>query len=733
MKSTVILGVIAALLLAFILIFERGTVSTGEVARRGGAVLSRFVRARVSKIEVQRNGEMTVMERGPDEENDFELGIWKVTSPIEADADEEAVDVLLGALEWMGNRRRLDDVSSSDRARFGLDSPRYRVWYTVGSERMLMRIGGQTPSRDGVYVEGDQQGSVFVVGKDLPEALDHEPGHYHTKVLHDGVMLQSTLRMTLRTEAGELQVVQNDGRFRMAAPVEGLVSRDALTKSLGALDNIRATRFVAATIDDPTRYGFDAPVLEALVGKRTLVGEAKGRDSVFEEVSRRFRLGGPCADHADESYFVVGDSGPVMCVMEAELGAVRIGLGAMRESRLLNLDDDQIGGVSITAGASKLTLTQDADAESWRYTISEPGSDARDGEAEASSVAAWLAELRARTAEAFEQGAADGPVAAARVRVRFERIGDDNPDYDLALVGGGEPGALVRRADEPSLVRFGPGTRDLLRPAAARFFKRRLFAHPAGALRSLDVTRNDAQERVVRGEGGEFIMESPLAIEADRITLQEIGRLLGSLEAVRFVADRAGPQHGLSAPAITARASFAQGTDPVVLQLGNEVEGGRYARLARTPEVFVAPGVLVTLLSRPLVSRTAMATPLESLKTVTVSIDGGKQCGAQRSGGVLTSTSPGSLDDKGATALARTLSVLRAADALGYGPADPTHGLDSPRATLTVTTVDGGSHTLTLGADVAAAERPRVHARRSDLEASFTLGKKLADQLTVCR
>lgn len=736
MKSTVILGVVAAVLLAFILIFERGTVSTGEVARRGGAVLSRFVRARVAKLEIQRSGETTILERTRDDENDFDLGIWKLASPIQAEADDEAVDVLLGALEWMGNRRRLDDVSSSDRARFGLDTPRYRVWYTVGSERMLMRVGGQTPNGDGVYVEGDQAGSVFVVGKDLPEALDHAPGHYHTKVLHDGVMLQSTLRMTLRTEAGELQVTQNDGRFRLAAPVEGLVSRGALTASLDALDQLKATRFIAAKIDDPARYGFDAPLFEAIVGKRTLVGEPKGKDSKFEERPRRFRLGASCGEHVGESYFVVGDEGPVMCVMEAELGAVRIGLDAMRERRLLNLDDDQVAGVTVTAGTWKLSLTQDLDAKSWRYSVAEPGAKLSEGKAEQASVTDWLGQLRAQTAEEFEQGAADGPVAEAQVRVHFDRIGD-NPDYDIALVAGGEPGALVRRADEPTLVRFGPGTKALLRPPAARFFARRLVSRPAGALTSLEVERGGVSERVTRADNDEFTVERPVSIAADRVTLQEVGRLIGALEAVRFVADAAAPEHGLDSPAVIARARFGNGKgkdgESVVLRLGNEIEGGRFAALGEGGAVFVAPAALVRLLSRPLASRTAIATPLEALQSVRVRIEGGAACAIERTGETFTSSTPDTLDDAGAQALARTLSVLRAADASGYGPATEEQGLVAPRTTLVVTTRGGEPHELHLGAVVEDGERPRVHIRRTDIDAGFMLGRDIADALAPCR
>lgn len=733
MKSTLVLAAVAGLLLAFILIFERGTISTGEVERRGGAVLAKFVRKRVTKIEIQRHGETTVLERVPDPENDLDFGIWKLVSPLQGDADEQAVEVLLGELEWMDNRRRLDGVSSSDRARFGLDTPRYRLWYTVGSQRMLMRVGSDTPRGDAVYMEGDRQGSVFVVGKDLPEALNHDPGHYYTKVMHDGVMLLSTLRLTLRTDAGELKVEKIDNHFRLSAPIRGLVSRTALSESIKALDTITATRFISATIDDPRKYGFDAPVMEAIVQKRTLVGEPLGVDSVFEKTTRRFRLGAACGSHSGESYFVVDDDGPVMCVMDAELGAVSVGLERMREKRLLNLDDDQIAAVHLTSGKRKLVLTHDLEADTWRYSVEGGGSGpaAPTGDAESSAVTEWLTLLRSEQAQAFEQGSAEGPLAASGVSVHFDREGENHPDYDIAVSRGGEPDVLVRRADEPSLVRFGASARHLLQPPTAHFFKRKLLSEKAGALSSLELRRGATSERVTRGKDGEFEIESPLAVAADRVVLQELSRLIAGLEAVRFVADSAEPHHGLGTPAITVRARF-DGGSPIVLRLGAEVEGGRFATLGDAPAVFVASRALVQRLSAPLASRTAIATGREELQSVIVKGSGGAACGAKRSGDGFEATG-GSLGRAGAEALVRALSVLRAADASFYGPPRASEGMDPPTAVLTITTTGGAVHELRIGATVEDTDRPRVYIRRSGLDVSYVLGADMAATLSSCK
>jgi len=87
-RSTVILGVIAAGLLAFILLHERDLLSTGELEQRKNRVLSSFVRDRVSRIEILKDGASVVLERKPDAEDSEVLGPWRELSPMQVAVDQ---------------------------------------------------------------------------------------------------------------------------------------------------------------------------------------------------------------------------------------------------------------------------------------------------------------------------------------------------------------------------------------------------------------------------------------------------------------------------------------------------------------------------------------------------------------------------------------------------------------------------------------------------------------------
>jgi hypothetical protein len=277
----------------------------------------------VSKIEVQRRGVTTVLERRPEEGEDLIAGTWHLTAPIEAEADPDQVELLMSELEWLDARRRLEDVSADDRKRFGFDKPRFRVWVTVGRERVPLVVGKLTPQEDGLYVRGRDESVAFVVGKDLAEMLDKEPTDYHTKELHDGVTAFLVTELRVRDEGGEWRIVQRDERFHIEAPIQASASKSEVRKALDAIGRLRAKRFIAAKLDDAARFGLDAPWLEIHVAQRHIqLGDAGASKKRTGQPPIDIAIGNPCEGHEGERYARV-NQGPVHCVLEADLADVR--------------------------------------------------------------------------------------------------------------------------------------------------------------------------------------------------------------------------------------------------------------------------------------------------------------------------------------------------------------------------------------------------------------------------
>ena len=105
-------------LFAYIAIWERHGLSSGELDDRRAQLVPAFVRERVSEVSIDREGGRIVLVRERAEE-EGELGDWTLKEPVEGAADFDAVDSLLGAIEWATPLRRLEGISAADRERFG--------------------------------------------------------------------------------------------------------------------------------------------------------------------------------------------------------------------------------------------------------------------------------------------------------------------------------------------------------------------------------------------------------------------------------------------------------------------------------------------------------------------------------------------------------------------------------------------------------------------------------------
>jgi hypothetical protein len=740
-RTTIGLAVVACGLLGYIVFFERGSLTSGELDKRKADALPEFVRDRVTKLEVQRKGVWTVLERGPDPDNDLDLGGWKLVSPLRADADQDAVEDLLAALEWMSVRRRLGELNAEDRARFGFDTPRVRVRFTVGRGRYSLVVGNPAPGGEGVYVQGSDPSVAHVVGRDLIESLRRDPGDYHTKELHGGLSALTTTRLRVRDATGERVVTKQDGMWWLGDGAErALASEPDVDAAVQALDRVRAKRFVATEMKDAHAYGLAAPTVEFVATYTRLIEPERSRLPVrppdpaakprTEEVTLRLMLGNECEGHAGERY-ARADAGPVMCVAESDLAAARKQADELRERRLLPVDATGAKSVRLERAGRVLTLSREDDK--WSYEVRAGDAVETSGKAREGSVATWLDALARAQAEAFAP-LGDAADAGTDGRLRIER--ESEPAVvEVTLAATDVTDVRARRAGEPWVAVYPASVSALLMPSAGPFRPLRLIDETPDSLRAWEIERGDERERLVRDAAGAWTVEAPVRVDADRVAVAELVRMVAGLEAVGFVADAAEPAHGLDAPWVVARARFAGEGDAKererVLQLGAATEGGRFARLDGGPAVFVVAPALAEVLARPLANRALIATPVERLDAAVVT-RGGRRLAVRREGEAFVTEAVDATDATGAARrLAERLAALRARAVTRYGAARPEEGFARPTAVVRVTaraegTEEPATYNLLIGAPEGG---DAYHARRSDHAVGFLLPKEQAEAL----
>jgi hypothetical protein len=695
-RTTLILGALCAAAGAFIWLYERQTLSSGELEQRRGRLLERFVRARCEKLEIQRGGTTVTLVRERAEGEEGELGVWHLRAPVDAPADEEAVSALLGALEWMDDRREFRGISQADRARMGLDRPRLRAWLTVANERTAIAFGSADARSEGVYAQLGDARVAWVVGKDVFEALDHDAAHFRDKALFAGdtsprVADRVTVRVAAPAEnAGEVRLTREGARWSFVAPAAGHASRSALDELLAAVDDLRAERFVAERASDLSRFGLDVPTIEIAAEAPPAVGVEGASRTNF-----RLRIGRVCEGHAEEVYALAGELGPIVCVRAATTEGLARGTEQLRERRVLAAEDEEVASIVLTARAdtSEARLALAFTDGTWRRTDGGDAGGARHDagvaqSVDADAVARWLSGLRGLVPVTFEPLVdASGREDAARLRsLGLDRPratlvvgrGDELGDETLALGLVDASGAWLRRGAEPVAVRVDAEAAEWFDAAPLRIRALRVVDFDDAAATGLTIARGSGEERVVR-EGQSWRVEAPLPLPAERARVLGLLRALATLRADRWVAEQPTPAMGLSGPRFVVTAALGPDRRYTV-RIGADTVGGAFAQLDGGT-VFVAPASFVDEVTRPFAAHDLLAVPVDDVDALTI-VRGATRRALRREAGTWregTRALDAAEVDRVVRPVLDGLAALRAVPA-GYGAPSVT----APRALITV-------------------------------------------------
>ncbi|MCC7536056.1 MAG: DUF4340 domain-containing protein, partial [Deltaproteobacteria bacterium] len=752
-RTTWILAGIVAALGIFIFAWERHQVTSGETSEREGRLLPTFVRDRVTRLEITRGGKKIVLERPTPEEPGLMVD-WRLKQPVAGAADDDAVDSVVGALEWLDARRTVGTVSDADRQRFGLDRPRVRLTYTLSGGTTGSLVVGGPAEGEGVYVQaGDDV--VHVVGQDLFEALDHDANHYRDKSIAE-VRASKVKTIVLGGAAGERRLERRDGVWHLAGANGGRANTAQVEEMLRALEGLDATRFVADVPSGGTadaRFGLSP-------GRATARIESDGSPTVT------LRVGAPCEGHTDDEVFVMREgSGVVACTAKSLLDTLGRTADSLRDRRLLSATADTAAWIEVRAGDSRVKVTKTDDA----WALEHP----RRAPADEDAVEGFLRELRGFEALGTE---ASGPAMPADARTVTVHLAANRDETFRCIAAGTDapataptgadagteapapesrPTAICQRGNETARLRMDASVLDLMAPLALRFQARRIVRDGSGDGRRL-VIEGEGGRQQVENRDGTWHLTSPIEAEADAMSVRSLVQRVATLTVVRFVADRRAPEHGLDSPRYTLSARF-EGTarpdeevrasdddehgDPdddapdeeadagprprersYVLRIGAATEGGAFAELEGFPGVFVVSQGLLDELRRPLVERSFLQVDRADVRSI-VLVRGADRLELVREGDTWRGagrTFPAERMDP----LLDRLTSLRASSTTRFGAPGADEGLASPRAIVTVRRDgDGGANEVTfrIGAAFGPEGSREAYARRDGLEATFVL------------
>jgi hypothetical protein len=176
-RTPIILLLIAAILLAYVLLFERGRPGRSEIDSRSGLLLEEVVRDRITRIRIAAGNERIALRRqgeGFDE-------TWTLEEPKPAPANPDAIENYLRNWEFAIPVRTLRSPTPEDLQSFGIDTPKAEVSFEMGRAKVRLSLGSGVPVDGGGYVRIDERREITVVGDDVVALFDQTADSFELK------------------------------------------------------------------------------------------------------------------------------------------------------------------------------------------------------------------------------------------------------------------------------------------------------------------------------------------------------------------------------------------------------------------------------------------------------------------------------------------------------------------------------------------------------------------------
>jgi hypothetical protein len=707
---------VVALGLVIAVVVTQGRVTTGEREARENNLLSAFREDEITKLRIEGPSPV-VLERS--KADDAGETTWRITSPVQEEAEAYAMDKLLGSLEFATFTRRIKP-EEVDRAAFGLDAPKWTLHVEMGSMRFALRLGKESPSPQGshyleVVAEGAPGSGVGVVSRDLVTELEVDAGELRGRQMMP-YLSKALAKIVLEGKGGTRRVARKGERWYFDGMESGRrVERESFDVMLLQFARTKAEHFIDLAA---AKQALGAAGTEKV--RITMIPtDAKSPHGIVE-------VGGKCPKTPNDVVAVRIQPDPLAaCVPSSVMAGLTLPASDLVDESLFSLNRDEIESLTVTRGKEKLDLARKDTALVLRAPVQEPveldvGNQHLEAIANANGTLVAEPDLEKLGLKPAAGKARVQSVAESESEVITEEVelGTVTPDGTLH----------VRRTADGAVLALDRDTARVLAPDATLLRKKRLLDFSPSELLSVEIEAPGLHQRVRREPSGVWTLELPKDFDADASLATTLGDVLGSLEAERWVASKDDGTFGFDKPAATVRIGLETrdaGTTSEKLVIGSATSGGYFAKLESTPGVFVLPRRTLETLQTLLLDRSLFVVAPDAAEQLTFERDG-KKVVLERRGATFEPSEPNpALSPDRIARITEALASLRAEAALHVGPAKADEGFAKPELTVRVDPTAAGVKpwSFRIGSGDSWQGTSIFHARRDGTNATYVIAK----------
>lgn len=191
---------------------------------------------------------------------------WRITSPVDADADATAMSAITRALANLEIRQVVDE-NPADLTQYGLDPPRVEVVLKVSgdAEPKRLLIGDKAPTGENLYAKLASETRLLLIAATFDETFNKS-----TWDLRDRRVLPiDRLQIDALEVAGPGQKValaRHDLEWRLTQPLRTGADLGVVSELIAKLTSAEMQSLITPAATQLSRYGLDKPVHTVTLG-----------------------------------------------------------------------------------------------------------------------------------------------------------------------------------------------------------------------------------------------------------------------------------------------------------------------------------------------------------------------------------------------------------------------------------------------------------------------------------
>ncbi|MBI2026690.1 MAG: DUF4340 domain-containing protein [Deltaproteobacteria bacterium] len=171
---------------------------------------------------------------------------WKLTQPIEDEADSDEINKIIKSLSELEKQRELN-ADTFKLTVFELNKPKIIIQFQVAGEKIpkSLALGRDTPAGDNMYVQVGQEPKAFLVASYQRHSFDKNIQDLRNKIVapFEKEKVDELSLLDFRNKS-EIKLNKKDEKWKIIHPIVAETSQGAVLDFLGTLEGLRAQSFL---------------------------------------------------------------------------------------------------------------------------------------------------------------------------------------------------------------------------------------------------------------------------------------------------------------------------------------------------------------------------------------------------------------------------------------------------------------------------------------------------------